>query len=139
MKNFNKNSTFRKRETNRFSDEESEYKPRGDRPRRSPSRFGRGEDRPEGRSPPRFGGRDSGRSNIEMFRTTCDKCGERCEVPFRPTEGKPVYCLTCYKKSGSSDSGRSDSRRDNNQDQFDKINQKLDKIMHMMGIHEESE
>ena len=40
----------------------------------------------------------------EMHSVTCDKCGQRCEVPFRPTAGKPVYCSNCFKKDGSSES-----------------------------------
>ena len=32
----------------------------------------------------------------EMHKATCSDCGEECEVPFKPTEGRPVYCLECY-------------------------------------------
>lgn len=32
----------------------------------------------------------------EFFKTTCTACGKECEVPFKPTEGKPVYCKECY-------------------------------------------
>ena len=28
----------------------------------------------------------------EMHKATCSECNEECEVPFKPTEGKPVYC-----------------------------------------------
>lgn len=34
----------------------------------------------------------------EMHKVTCSECGEECEVPFKPTEGKPVYCKECYRK-----------------------------------------
>ena len=34
----------------------------------------------------------------EMHKATCSECGEECEVPFKPTEGKPVYCKECYRK-----------------------------------------
>ncbi len=57
----------------------------------------------EGRS--RYGG--SGGSNgggfkrdfgpREMHKATCSECGNECEVPFKPTEGKPVFCKECYK------------------------------------------
>ena len=40
----------------------------------------------------------------EMHSVTCDKCGQRCEVPFRPTGGKPVYCSDCFKKEGNYES-----------------------------------
>ena len=34
----------------------------------------------------------------EMHKATCAECGNECEVPFKPTEGKPVYCQECYRK-----------------------------------------
>jgi len=33
-----------------------------------------------------------------MHKATCSECGQECEVPFEPTEGKPVYCNTCFQK-----------------------------------------
>ncbi len=33
----------------------------------------------------------------EMHKATCAECGQECEVPFKPTEGKPVYCRDCFK------------------------------------------
>ncbi|MFA6800342.1 MAG: CxxC-x17-CxxC domain-containing protein, partial [Candidatus Methanomethylophilaceae archaeon] len=27
-----------------------------------------------------------------MFDTTCSDCGKECQVPFKPTDGRPVYC-----------------------------------------------
>ena len=35
----------------------------------------------------------------EMHKATCADCGSECEVPFKPTEGKPVRCMSCYRKS----------------------------------------
>lgn len=34
----------------------------------------------------------------EMHKATCADCGNECEVPFKPTEGRPVYCRECYQK-----------------------------------------
>ena len=34
----------------------------------------------------------------EMHKAVCDECKKECEVPFKPTEGKPVYCKECYVK-----------------------------------------
>ena len=39
--------------------------------------------------------RDFGR---EMHKAVCAECGKECEVPFKPKEGKPVYCRECYRK-----------------------------------------
>jgi CxxC-x17-CxxC domain-containing protein len=45
-----------------------------------------------------FGGRrDSGFGGEKvMHRATCAECGNSCEVPFKPTGEKPVYCSTCF-------------------------------------------
>ena len=45
------------------------------------------------------GGGGGFRSNFgprEMHKATCAECGKECEVPFKPIEGKPVYCKECY-------------------------------------------
>ena len=34
----------------------------------------------------------------EMHKAVCSECGKECEVPFKPTEGKPVFCRDCYAK-----------------------------------------
>jgi len=34
----------------------------------------------------------------EMHKATCSECGQECEVPFKPTDGKPVFCKDCYRK-----------------------------------------
>jgi CxxC-x17-CxxC domain-containing protein len=34
----------------------------------------------------------------EMHKATCADCGCECEVPFKPTEGRPVYCRDCLPK-----------------------------------------
>jgi CxxC-x17-CxxC domain-containing protein len=33
----------------------------------------------------------------QMFAATCSKCGRSTEVPFQPTNGKPVYCSDCFR------------------------------------------
>ncbi len=33
----------------------------------------------------------------KMYDATCAKCGQPCQVPFQPTEGRPVYCRNCYR------------------------------------------
>ena len=37
----------------------------------------------------------------EMHKAPCSDCGNECEVPFKPTEGKPVYCRDCFSKRRS--------------------------------------
>lgn len=55
-----------------------------------------------------FGGRSSGGFRgggfkrdfgpREMHKAVCSECKKECEVPFKPTEGKPVFCKECYMK-----------------------------------------
>jgi CxxC-x17-CxxC domain-containing protein len=34
-----------------------------------------------------------------MFEAKCTSCGKIATVPFKPTEGKPVYCRECFSKN----------------------------------------
>ncbi len=72
---------------------------------RGGSRFGGG-DR-GGR--PSFGGRDD--RSVSLHRVNCDECHKSCEVPFKPTHGKPVFCDDCFKGKRDEDDrgGRRDS------------------------------
>ncbi len=75
--------------------------------------------------------RSSGSFEKRMHTVICDKCGDECEVPFRPTGDKPVYCSACFRKNE-----KPSSRRDEEDEsfEFDEINQKLDKIMRALNI-----
>ena len=37
----------------------------------------------------------------QMHKATCSECKQECEVPFKPTEGRPVYCRECFRKNKS--------------------------------------
>lgn len=45
-----------------------------------------------------FGGERRSFGPREMHKVTCSDCGQETEVPFKPTEGRPVYCRDCYQK-----------------------------------------
>ena len=34
----------------------------------------------------------------EKFKAICNECGEECEIPFNPVEGRPVKCDSCFRK-----------------------------------------
>lgn len=34
----------------------------------------------------------------EMYDVVCDECKKNCQVPFKPDEGRPVYCRDCFSK-----------------------------------------
>ena len=81
-----------------------------------------------------------------MHKATCASCGKTCEVPFRPSDGKPVYCRDCFagrSAMGGDRSFRKDPRTftssfapqsapANNSDlrkQIEAMNVKLDKLV----------
>lgn len=89
------------------------------------------------------GGREGGRP--QMHDAVCSKCGEQCQVPFRPTGSKPVLCSNCFRRDG--EGSRNPDRRDAasfsefsgkpavggaSQEQFNQINAKLDKILKVL-------
>jgi CxxC-x17-CxxC domain-containing protein len=103
-----------------------------------------------------FGGNRGGGSrdgDREMFQTTCSECNKRCEVPFRPTGEKPVYCNDCFgsKREGTFErndrpersfkkdndfSPRSNNTGGNNEDlkrSIEMLNTKLDSLIRMIG------
>ncbi len=56
-------------------------------------------------------GRGGGQSGPrEMHPATCSDCGTDTEVPFKPSEGRPVYCNDCFQKQRGSSSGRGGGR-----------------------------
>ena len=113
--------------------------------------FNRGGRSGGGRS---FGGRrdfNRGSDRPTLHKTICSKCGKECEVPFRPTGSKPVFCRDCFRDNG----GTSDSRRPEGnfsrpsfdsssenrgrgsdgpqyKEQFEALNAKLDKILRIL-------
>ncbi|MFA6105240.1 MAG: CxxC-x17-CxxC domain-containing protein [Patescibacteria group bacterium] len=57
---------------------------------------------------PRFGGGDRGGFNKPrpfMHKATCATCGQECEVPFKPSGDRPVYCSNCFKRPEGDDRG----------------------------------
>ena len=102
-----------------------------------------------------FGRRDLGRRSFgghggvrEMHKAVCSNCGKNCEVPFEPTGSKPVYCSECFKKNGGGaysrrfqdrnprrpDFERRNESKPQNNEQFEVINRKLDKILEMLTV-----
>jgi len=60
-----------------------------------------------------------------MHKATCDSCGNTCEVPFKPTGGKPIYCDQCFEaKKGD----RSEGSKQVNE-QLKVMDAKIDKIL----------
>lgn len=92
------------------------YNPGGSQRGNGGPRFGGG--RSGGRSFGGGGGYGGGRGGdrgsrgpMEMHQATCAECGKSCEVPFRPSGTKPVFCSQCFKKTekGGGDFEKRDS------------------------------
>jgi len=46
----------------------------------------------------RRGGFRGSRDPREMHKAICADCKNECEVPFKPSEDRPVYCGDCFRK-----------------------------------------
>ena len=103
------------------------------------------------------GGRDFKRRDFDrpqvMHQAICSNCGKECEVPFKPTGSKPVFCRECFQSNRTDDTRRQDNyppRRPNfddrssfqpnrppappdpHREQFENLNAKLDKILNLL-------
>ncbi len=78
----------------------------------------------------------------EMHKAICSNCGKECEVPFRPTGEKPVYCRDCFQQMNG---GRQDDRnvprpaftprneeRPQQNDQLAALSAKVDRILSIL-------
>lgn len=109
------------------------FKPTGDKPVLCSDCFSksRGDDRGGNRRDSRDS-RRGGFGDKTMYIATCDNCGNRCEVPFRPTPGKPVLCDNCFgKNKGGRGGGGADMTK-----QLEMLGTKLDKILEVLGASE---
>lgn len=62
------------------------------------------------------GGDRGDRREVTMHKTVCSECGNSCEVPFKPSSDKPVYCDNCF-------SNKRDNRNDDRGDRGNFKNQ----------------
>jgi CxxC-x17-CxxC domain-containing protein len=98
------------------------FKPTGDKPVFCSDCFSR----KRNVEPRRFSGKDSGRfssGDRRMHEAICDNCGKKCEVPFKPTSDKPIYCNQCFSDKDKDKTSNQTSK------QFETIDAKLDKIL----------
>lgn len=55
-----------------------------------------------------------GDRNPTMHKAVCDECHKNCEVPFKPSNDKPIYCSECFgSKRGDNDRGPRRDFKDN--------------------------
>ena len=53
--------------------------------------------RAEGAGP----GMAGGLQMLSETKTNCSQCGKETTVPFRPTQGRPVFCRECFQQRRS--------------------------------------
>lgn len=85
-----------------------------------------------------WGERDSGNKEQMKYQALCSECGKRCEVPFRPVNGKPVFCNECFTaKRGGGDrlpaklhyASKGGEGNDALRREIKEMNMKIDRIM----------
>jgi len=67
---------------------------------------GRGGDRNNNRYSRGFGDRNFqgsrgggfNRPQKQSFKAVCSECSADCDLPFKPSEGRAVYCRNCFQK-----------------------------------------
>jgi CxxC-x17-CxxC domain-containing protein len=124
MKNFKRNNTersFRPNRPFRKDRDQPDSRPRFNADR-SVRRFDRDGDKPPHRSS----------RTLEMFDVTCARCGNACQIPFKPMTNKPVYCRDCFNKKDNFEPKGPETEQPS---QLDIINKKLDKIMRALKIN----
>lgn len=61
----------------------------------------------------KFGGDRFEKREVTMHPATCGECGNACEVPFKPSNDKPVFCNDCFmsKRNDRDAAHRGDNNR----------------------------
>lgn len=86
-----------------------------------------------------YGDRDySDRPPMEMHQAVCTDCGRDCEVPFKPTGDKPIFCDKCFGKNKEIKMGKPSGGNAGNSAElnakFDMLNIKLDRILKALDV-----
>ena len=61
---------------------------------------------------------DRGRERPQMYEAICSDCGKKCEVPFKPSTDKPIYCSQCFTSHGGGSGSDRHERRDRERPRF---------------------
>ncbi len=102
------------------------------------------------------GGRPGGK--VFMHDATCSNCGKPCQIPFKPSPGRDVFCSDCFSKRDNDNDGRARPLTSNHErprftppqnastnpieqlkGHFAQLNSKLDAILRALTTSEELE
>lgn len=50
----------------------------------------------------------SGNGGRQLYQAVCAECNKSCEIPFKPTGDRPVYCQDCFADRKANRKGNSD-------------------------------
>lgn len=83
---------------------------------------------------------DDRRHERQMFSAICANCGKSCQVPFKPSPDKPVYCDDCFAKIRGVSKQRENKVQDQRptvvssdfSGQLNSLNSKLDKVLSLL-------
>lgn len=56
---------------------------------------------------PNFARQNRGGERFQKYKAVCSKCAKECEVPFKPSGDRPVFCSECFERTGNTGSRRS--------------------------------
>lgn len=103
------------------------FKPTGNRPIFCNDCF-RLEGRGSGRTENRRGNTGGDRP---MYDAVCSKCGNHCQIPFQPRQGREIFCSHCFEQNGMEE--RNISKNPQSNRHLDELNSKLDKILELLS------
>ncbi len=72
----------------------------------------------------------------QMYSAICASCGNKCQIPFQPNPGREVFCSRCFERNETAGSIRSGGKPAESTDykaDFEALNTKLDKILHLLN------
>lgn len=91
-----------------------------------------------------FGGQNGGRRDYDrdrggrsekprfndrqMHNAICNKCGKNCQVPFKPTGDKPIFCNDCFGKGDGKNKSSNEAV-----EQIKVLSAKIDKLIMMLA------
>jgi CxxC-x17-CxxC domain-containing protein len=108
-------ANFPKRDFN--SGKSRDFKPSRERSFEGRDRGGRDDKKSFGSSDFKkksFGGdwnKGGSRDEVTMHKAVCGECGNNCEVPFRPSQDKPVFCRDCFSVKREGPAERNPNKR----------------------------
>ena len=108
------------------------FRPTGDKPVYCSSCFGKREESGGNKFERKSFDRQSF-GDKKMFEAVCGKCRSECEVPFKPSGNKPIFCDNCFADGGKSGNINKAPKTENYNKQFEMLNNKLDNILKMLS------